>query len=69
MTFMTCLPRSHGYNAILVVVDHLSKYCLLGALETRFNVNEVDALFLQIVIKHHDFCEYLLERVVSFEWH
>ena len=55
MDFVTCLPKSQGYTVILVVVDRLSKYCHLGALDSHFTATKVATLFLNIVVKLHGY--------------
>ncbi|GJS99093.1 ty3-gypsy retrotransposon protein [Tanacetum coccineum] len=53
MNFITGLPLSKGFIAVLVVVDRFSKYAYFGALPTNFNRHKVAELFLEIVVKHH----------------
>ncbi|GKD71557.1 ty3-gypsy retrotransposon protein [Tanacetum coccineum] len=52
MDFITRLPLSKGFIAVLVVVDRFSKYAIFGALPTNFNGHKVADLFLEIVVKH-----------------
>lgn len=55
--------RSQEFSIIFVVVDRLSKYCHLGALESPFITTRVVALFLQMVVKLHGFpCLIVLDR-------
>ncbi|GJY31067.1 ty3-gypsy retrotransposon protein [Tanacetum coccineum] len=53
MDFITGLPLSKGFTAILVVVDRFSKYAYFGVLPTNFNGHKVAKLFMEIVVKHH----------------
>ncbi|GJZ28322.1 reverse transcriptase [Tanacetum coccineum] len=53
MDFITGLPFSKGFTAILVVVDCFSKYAHFEALPTNFNGHKVAELFMEIVVKHH----------------
>lgn len=55
MDFITGLPPSRGYNAILVVVDRLSKYAHFAPLPTRFDALRVAHLFINVVVRHHGF--------------
>lgn len=55
MDFMTSLPKSQRCTIMLVVVDRLTKYCHLGALNTQFIATKVAHLFLHIVLKLHGF--------------
>ncbi|VFQ78707.1 unnamed protein product [Cuscuta campestris] len=48
MDFITGLPPSRGYTAILVVVDRLSKYSHFGPLPAGFDAPRVAALFLDM---------------------
>ncbi|GJY91449.1 ty3-gypsy retrotransposon protein [Tanacetum coccineum] len=53
MDFITGLPLSKGFIAVLVVVGRFSKYAHFGALPTNFNGHKVAELFLDIVVNHH----------------
>jgi len=53
MDFVTGLPISEGYDAIMVVVDRLTKMRHLIACHTTINPSEVGRLYLQNVWKHH----------------
>src|SRR5258707_964667 len=55
------LPDSKGYNAILVVVDHLSKWIHTIPTVTSLDSAGVARLFLEHVWHHHR----LLEEVIS----
>ncbi|GJQ92873.1 putative reverse transcriptase domain-containing protein [Tanacetum coccineum] len=53
MDFITGLPNSKGYTAIMVVVDRLSKYAHFAPLRANYNAPQVAELFVQTVVKHH----------------
>ena len=53
MDFITCLPNSHGYTTIFVVVDCLSKKAHFGALPKSYIAARVAELFAQMVCKLH----------------
>ena len=55
MDFVTSLPKSQGFTVILVVVDRLTKYCHLGALDTHYTTPKVTSLFLHMVVKLHGY--------------
>ncbi len=55
------LPDSKGYNAILVVVDHLSKWIHTIPTVTSLDSAGIAQLFLKHVWHHHG----LLEEVIS----
>lgn len=55
MDFITGLPPSQGYTAIMVVVDRLSKYAHFAALPTCFDVVRVAQLFVNTMVRHHGF--------------
>lgn len=53
LDFITGLPPSNGFTAILVIVDRFSKGAHFGALPTTFTAYKVAILFLDLVCKHH----------------
>ena len=53
MDFIEGLPKSEGYNSILVVVDQLSKYAHFSLLKHPFIVQTVVAVFVRDVVKLH----------------
>lgn len=55
MDFITGLPQSRRFTAIMVVVDRLSKYAHFAPLPTRFDAWRVANVFVDIVVKHHGF--------------
>ncbi|PKA60916.1 hypothetical protein AXF42_Ash006551 [Apostasia shenzhenica] len=54
------LPKSHGKNTILVVVDHLSKYAHFLALTHPYTAALVAQIYLDNVYKLHDMPEKLI---------
>lgn len=53
MDFVDCLPPSHGYTCIMVVVDRFSKYSHFLALKHSFTALSVAKLFMQQVYRLH----------------
>ena len=54
MDFITHLPPSRGYTAILVVVDRFSKVAHFGPLPTQYSAYQVVVLFINLVAKLHE---------------
>lgn len=55
MDFMEALPRSDGWDTILVVVDHLSKYAHFIGLKHPSIVHTVAILFVKEIVRLHGF--------------
>jgi hypothetical protein len=53
MNFITGLPKSKGYEVILVVVDRLTKYSHFIALTYLYTATTVSQTFLDNVYKLH----------------
>ena len=53
MDFIVGLPKSRNKLVIMVVVDHLSKYAHLCALQHPFTACKVDQVFMDNIFKLH----------------
>jgi hypothetical protein len=53
MDFIEELPKSEGYNPILVVVDKFSKYAHYIPLKHPFTTPQVAQVFLDAVVRLH----------------
>jgi hypothetical protein len=53
MDFITGLPKSKGYEAILVVVDRLSKYCHFIPLKHPYTAKLIAEVFVKEVVRLH----------------
>lgn len=53
MDFIEKLPKSEGYDTILVVVDRFSKYAHFMALKHPFSAQQVAQILLDQVVKLH----------------
>jgi hypothetical protein len=51
--FIVELPESHGYDAIMCVVDSLTKHAHFIPMHTTLNAEGTALLFLEEVWKHH----------------
>jgi hypothetical protein len=53
MDFIEGLPKSEGYNVILVVVDHFTKYAHFIPLKHPYTAISVARVLFDIVVKLH----------------
>jgi hypothetical protein len=53
MDLITSLPKSRGFDSILVFVDRLTKYCILVPTVTTLDANGFAELFVDNVICYH----------------
>lgn len=51
MDFVEGLPKSEGYNAIMVVVDRLSKYSHFIGLKHLFSAKDIVAIFVKEIVR------------------
>ncbi|PNY08329.1 disease resistance protein, partial [Trifolium pratense] len=51
MDFITNLPKSNGYEAILVVVDRLSKYSHFVPLKHPFTARSIASIFVKEIVR------------------
>ena len=55
MDFIEGLPKSHGWEAILVVVDRVSKYAHFLTLKHSYTAKTVVEVFVKEVMKLHGY--------------
>ena len=55
MDFMEGLPKSEGYEVIMVVVDRLTKYAHFLVVKHPYTAAGVARIFLDTVVKLHGF--------------
>ncbi|CAJ2661882.1 unnamed protein product [Trifolium pratense] len=68
--FITGLPKSKGYEAILVVVDRLSKYSHFILLKHPYNAKTIAELFVKEVVRLHGIpCSIISDRDPIFMSH
>lgn len=60
--FIEDIPKSHGSNVILVVVDRLSKYSHFIALHHPFSTKEVTQLFIKEIVRLHAFSKIVVSN-------
>lgn len=53
MDFIEGLPKSEGYNVILVVVDKLTKYAHFIALKHPYTTTHIAQVFMDNIVKLH----------------
>jgi len=53
MDFILGLPKSKGYDAVLVVVDRLSKYSHFILLKHPYTARSIAELFVKEIVRHH----------------
>lgn len=53
MDFITRLPKSQGFDCILVVVDRLSKYAYFLPLKYHYIARSVAELFAREIVRLH----------------
>ena len=61
MDFITGLPKSHGYDAIFVVVDMLTKMTHLFPIRKDFSAKDVAHVFMKGIFLYHG----LPQRIIS----
>jgi hypothetical protein len=60
LDFIEGLPKSAGYNCIMVVVDKFSKYAHFVALSHPFTAFQVAVTYLNNIFKLHDLCTVMI---------
>lgn len=66
MELVERLPRSKGYDTVLVLVDCLSKYAHFLALGHPFSVKTVTVVFVKEVVRLHGYPYPLCQIMIEF---
>ena len=66
MDFITELPNSNTFNAILVIVDKLTKYGIFIPMHTTDNAEAVAQLVFQHIISHYGLTCQIISDVTAF---
>ncbi|MCH90670.1 hypothetical protein A2U01_0011592, partial [Trifolium medium] len=53
MDFITGLPKSRGFEAVMVVVDRLSKYCHFVPLKHPYTAKSLAEIFIKEIVRLH----------------
>jgi hypothetical protein len=53
MDFIEGLPKSNGYDVILVVVDRLTKYAHFVAIKHPYTTADIAQVFMDRIVKLH----------------
>jgi hypothetical protein len=62
MDFIKGLPHtSHGYNSILVIVDHLTKSAHFIPVSTTYRVRQYVKLYMSHIVRYHG----ILKTIIS----
>jgi hypothetical protein len=60
MDFIEGLPKSEGFNTILVIVDRFSKYAHFLLLKRPFSAKKVAQVVLDMVVRLHGMPQYIV---------
>jgi len=53
MTFITDLPKSEGYDSILVVIDRLTKMCHFLPCSRDYDARQFANVFMKEIVRLH----------------